>query len=337
MTANLYLHPDTFIYNKVDSKELIVGKLQALVDDMTKVVYEHGSENKFKVPLSLASVLVYDGMTIIDLAEECLEPDGKGVFYTMIGDTSEEYDNVTLEELHEKCRYRDDEQEVNSILVFNVPDEDLSNEQKAKTEEEAKLFHQTIINDYITFDKYEVVYSKQTWLHLRRQILGNHPVSPASFLVECKKYFPSLCFHDNCSSSLVDSYFNYLETSPRKLVYYLSCLNDKFCEVCDEHKLKGSDANTILEDFSGRYGFDEPGSLQQNPEKKPLLTYSFLKNDKSRCDVVCEPHLKISQEDKNSKVKNIDYSKFHPRIYFYFADPNIEDGKILIGSMGKHI
>ncbi len=336
MTANLYLHPDTFTYNRVDSKELVVGKLHTLVDDMTKVVYEHRSENKFKVPWSFASVLVYDGMTIINLVEDCLDPDEKAVFYTMIGDTSDEYDNVTLEELREKCRFRDDEQEVNSILVFNVPDEDLSNEQKAKTEE-AKLFHQTIINDYITFDKYEVVYSKQTWIHLRRQILGNHPGNPDSFLVECKKYFPNLCFHDNCSSSLVDSNFNYLETSPRKIVYYLSCLNDKFREVCDEHKLKGSDANTILKDFSGRYSLDEPGSLQQNPEKKTLLTYSFFRNDMSKCDVVCEPHLKISQKDDNSKVKNIDYSKFHPRIYFYFADPNVEGGKILIGSMGKHI
>ena len=336
MTANLYLHPDTFTYNRVDSKELVVGKLHTLVDDMTKVVYEHRSENKFKVPWSFASVLVYDGMTIINLVEDCLDPDEKAVFYTMIGDTSDEYDNVTLEELREKCRFRDDEQEVNSILVFNVPDEDLSNEQKAKTEE-AKLFHQTIINDYITFDKYEVVYSKQTWIHLRRQILGNHPGNPDSFLVECKKYFPNLCFHDNCSSSLVDSNFNYLETSPRKIVYYLSCLNDKFREVCDEHKLKGSDANTILKDFSGRYSLDEPGSLQQNPEKKTLLTYSFFRNDMSKCDVVCEPHLKISQKDDNSKVKNIDYSKFHPRIYFYFADPNVEGAKILIGSMGKHI
>lgn len=337
MIANLYLHPDTFIYNKVDSKEQVAEKLHALVDDMTKVVYEHGSENKFKVPLSLASVTVYGDMTIMDLAEECLEPDGKGVFYTMIGDTSDEYDDVSLEELRGKCHYREDEQEVNSILVFNIPEEDLSDEQKAENETEAKLSHQTIVNNYITFDKYEVVYSKQTWLHLRRQILGNHPESPTHFIAECNKYFPSLFFHGNCSTSLVDSDFNYLETSPRKLVYYLSCLNDKFCEVCYEHKLKGSDPNTILADFSGRYGLDEPGSLQQNPEKKSLLTYCFTRNDMSKCDIVCEPHLKISQEDKNSKVKNIDYSKFHPRIYFNFADPDIEGGKILIGSIGKHV
>lgn len=189
MIANLYLHPDTFVYNKVDTKEKVFAKLVALVDDMTQVVYEKGAENKFKVPSSLYSVHVYEGMSIIDLAEQCLGNDGKGVFYSMMYDTSEEYADISLDELREMCKYSEDEEEVNSILVFNVPCEDLSDEEKATTNEEAKKSHKTVVTDYITFDKYEIVYSKQTWQHLRRQILGNHPGNPVFFVSECEKYF----------------------------------------------------------------------------------------------------------------------------------------------------
>lgn len=337
MKANLYLHPDTFIYNNVDTIDQVTARLVSLVDDMTKVITDYGSENVFKVPMSLLSVHVYDRMTIIDLAQSCLENDCIGVFYTMLADTSEEYDNLKIEELRERCLYRPDETEVNSILVFNIPEEDRRGNEMTGGEEEDKKKHRSIMNDYIVFDKYEIVYSKRTWLYLRRQILGNHPEAPSFFIKECRKYFPDLCFHDNCVYSLVDADYNYLETSPRKLVYYLSCLNDKFNSVCESHKDSGSDANTILADFSGRYGLDEPGSLQQNPEKKSLLTYCFMRNDDTKCNVVCEPHLKISQEDNNCRVKNIDYTKFHPRIYFSFSNPNIENGKILVGSMGKHV
>ena len=337
MIANLYLHPDTFAYNGVDTEKDVCAKLIALVEDMTKVICEYSGENKFKVPTSFPCVCVYEGMTIIDLAEQCLGNDSKGVFYSMLTDTSDSYDSISFDDLRDMCNYREEEDVVNSVLVFNVPIEDLGEEEKADSDQEAKMAHQTVDRNYITFDKYEIVYSKQTWVHLRRQILGNHPGGPKAFVEECCKYFPNLCFHKNCESSLVDEEFNYLETSPRKMVYYLSCLNDKFCEVYEKHKTIGSNANTLLADFSGMYGLDEPGSLQQRPEKKSALTFDFKKNDKKQCEVVCEPHLKISQEDRNCRVRNINYNRFHPRIYFYFPQPDVENGRILVGSIGKHI
>lgn len=337
MNANIYLHPDTFIYNKVDTYDQISSKLGNLVNDFVKVITEHRDENSFKVPMSLMTVPVYKKETIIEIAESCLCNDSKGVFYTMLTDTSDKYDGISLEELRKKCIYCADEEEVNSILVFNVPAEDLPEEETIKDEDEAKRKHRSIINDYITFEKYEVVYNKQTWYHLRRQILGNHPETPSQFICECKKYFPNLCFHDNCVTSLVDEEYHYLETSPRKIIYYLSCLNDKFNEVYKRHLDKGCDANTILKDFSGIYGLDETGSLQQRPEKKPLLTFCFKNNDNSKCDVLCEPHLKISKEDSNCKVQPIDYRNFHPRIYFSFSNPEVERGRILVGSIGQHI
>lgn len=337
MIANIFLHPDTFVYNNSDTKDHVAEKLGALVDDMSRVVYEFSHENKFKVPISLTTVEVFPGYDIFSFAEECLNNDEKGVFYSMMGNTSETFDNITLEELRDKCRYQVDETEVNSILFFNVPNEDLLEEDRTEQSDEEKKKHKSIINDYIEFDRYEVVYNQKTWFYLRRQILGNHPGDPEFFISECRKYFPMLSFHNNCISSLIDSNYNYLETSPRKLVYYLSCLNDCFCKFQKTYSDITRDPDIILSDFSGRYGLDEPGSIQQNPEKKPYLTFGFRKNDKSECNVICEFHFKISQQDSNCIVSNIDYSNFHPRIYFYYPDPTIEGGKIPVGSIGKHI
>lgn len=336
MIANLYMHPDTFIYNKVDTEEIVSAKLAALVEDMTKVVYEYNDENKFKVPTSFPCVLVFQGQTIIDMAEKCLSNDCKGVFYSMLSDTSEVYDVLSLDELRVMCKYREDEEEVNSILVFNVPKENLSEEEKASSDKDAKKLHKTIVTDYITFDNYEVVYNKQTWLNLRRQILGNHPETPKRFISECKKYFPNLIFHENCTTSLIDDEFNYLETSPRRIVYYLSCMSDNFQEFYKGYERKG-EPNKLLACFSGLYGLDESGSMQQRPEKKSELTFRFKDKRHIPYDILCEPHLKISQEDKNCKIKNIDHDKFHPRIYFAFPQSEIEHGRIPIGSIGKHI
>ena len=338
MNANIYLHPDTFQYNNKDTIDIVKSKLGDLVDDMTKVVYEHSHENKFKVPVSLTKIEVFPGHTIFSLAEDCLTNDEKGVFYAMMVDTSDSYDTITLEELREICKYRSDETEVNSILVFNVPIQDLREEdEEKKTDEDNNKEHQSIVNDYIVFDKYEVVYSEKTWIHLRRQILGNHPGTPDHFVSECRKYFPKLYFHDNCISSLIDSNYNYLETSPRKIVYYLSCLNDCFFKWHKSFVGKRHDPNAILSDFSGQYGLDEAGSIQQNPSKKKDLTFRFHRNDKSECDIVCELHLKISRVDENSNVRDIDNKVFHPRIYFYYPEETIEGGRIPVGSIGKHI
>lgn len=322
MIANLYLHPQSFVYNQVDNKDFVISKLRNLVDDMTTIVYDYSDENIFKIPSALWNVEVFEGMTICDLAEEGLENDAKGVFYSMMADTSSDYDVFSYEELKEKCKYGPDEDEINTILVFNVSEE---------TQQSA------VKNNYITFDSYEIVYNKMSWLYLRRQILGNHPCDSDFFVSECRKYFPNICFHDNCISTLIDDDFNYLEIIPRKIVYYLSCLNDGFNEIKEKHKSVAPDVNSILEDFSGMYGLEKPGSREGDPGKKELLSFSFSLTDESGTKLMlCEPHLKISVPDSNYKGDN-NYKHFNPRIYFNFGDTEVEHGRILVGSMGKHV
>lgn len=336
MIANLYLHPDTFKYNNTDSFEEISNRFRVFVRDISIVITDFKDKNRFRVSSSLMSVHVYTDLNIVDLAEKCLEADFKGLFYSMLYDTSEAYD-VDLSILREKCHYHPDEKEVNSLLVFNVPQEDLTKEDRAQNEREARLAHQSIIKDYITFDDYSIVYSRDSWIKLRRQILGNHPVSPSVFISESTKYFPKLCFHNNCITSLVDEHFNYLDTSSRKIVYYLSCLNDKFCDYYTSYtKDKGCDPNAILEGFSGVYSLDEPGSIQANPGKKSLLTFDFRNNDGTFCSIVCEPHLKIAYTDSNYTVQ-VDSTIFHPRIYFGFPKESVEHGRIPVGSIGRHV
>ena len=336
MLANLYLHPDTFVYNKTDTWQQVADKLTALVTDMRMVITDHNEDNVFKVPESLWSTHVFEQKDLVDMAEECLENDQKSFFYTMLADTSPSYDNISIQELRNKCKYDPHEKEVNSILEFNVPKEDLSEEERASDENEAKRVHKSIERDYITFDDYKVVYNKQNWMHLRRQILGNHPETPDVFIAECRKYFPNIVFHSNCTASLDDGEYKYLEIVPRRLVYYLSCLSDQFHNVKEEHRNISPDANSILEDFSSRYGLDESGSLEMNPDKKDSLSFFFHDDSGNDCKICCEPHLKISQVDSNYPG-SVNYSTFHPRIYFNFGNSNIEHGKILVGSIGKHL
>ena len=69
MIANLFLHPDSFRHNKIDSKEKVAEKLIALVNDMATVVYDNRKENIFKVPSSLVTVPIFNEMTIVEMAE----------------------------------------------------------------------------------------------------------------------------------------------------------------------------------------------------------------------------------------------------------------------------
>lgn len=306
MNANLYLHVKSFAYNGIDTEKEVAEKLRRLLADMRDVVFQGKEENKFKVPTQLYGCCVYKNLTIIDLANKYLEGDEQVVMYSILVDMSDDYD-MSYEELESKSVYDREEKEVNSMVVLNRPSE---NDDESKQHEQL----------YMQFDRYEIVYNNQSWITLRRQILGNHPGTPETFIGECRKYFKNLLIHANCIISLnVD---NYLQTIPRKIVYYLACLNDKFYEIRLQHAENSRNANDILADFSGRFKLDEPGSLQMNPNKKKNLTFLFEGKDEQGkvCSqlALCEPHLKISQVDNNYTGKSINYDSFHPRIYFCF-------------------
>lgn len=322
MIANLYLHKDAFEYNGTDSQDQVIDKLRAFADDMRDIVFSHTDENVFCVSSEVLTCEVFSGVSLINSISSYLDGDQVAIMFSVLANQSEEYSH-SLEELKSMARYRPDEESVKSIVYLNKP----------KTERD--------LTHYIQFDDYEIVYDKSSWITLRRQILGNHPGTPDSFIQDCGKYFTNLTFHSHCVDSLQDDYYQYLDVIPRKIVYYLSCLNDGFKTIRNRHIDTAPDANSILSDFSGCYGLDEPGSLERDPVKKATLTYIFTKTEcgpGEDCNVpmLCEPHLKISQPDPN-REGGIDYKTFHPRIYFHFGDKKVEGGKLLVGSIGAHV
>ena len=322
MIANLYLHKDAFEYNGIDSQEQVKDKLRAFANDMRDIVFSHTDQNVFCVSSDALTCEVFTGVTLINSISSYLEGDQVAIMFSILANQAEEYSH-SLEELKSMAQYCPDEETVTSIVYLN----------KIRTEKD--------LTRYIQFDNYEIVYDKSSWFTLRRQILGNHPGTPDSFIQDCGTYFTNLAFHSHCVDSLQDDYYQYLDVIPRKIVYYLSCLNDGFKSIRDRHIDDSPDANSILSDFSGCYGLDEPGSIERDPSKKRLLTFLFTKTEHEPGEghdapMLCEPHLKISQPDPN-REGGIDYKTFHPRIYFHFGDNKVEGGKLLVGSIGAHV
>lgn len=322
MKVNFFLHSEAFEYNGKDSECTVVKKFKLLLDDFSDIVYEYGDENVFKTSNNLISnCKIYKQEGLMDFINKHLDHDECALFYSILTDISDDYD-LCYEELKKMCTYKKDETEINSLLVINYYED--------SSEEDIKL-------PYITFDKYMVVYSKDSWITLRRQILGNHPGKPDYYINEAKKYFSNITFHENCIKSLEQD--NYLDIIPRKITLYLSCLNDKFYIIRNQYK-ENSDRNDILRDFSGQCNLDEPASLEGNIKKKKSMTFKFkvkskIENQEKILEISCEPHLKISQQDANYKG-SIDYKKFHPRIYFAFDVKEFKN-HIFIGSIGPHL
>ena len=317
MKANLYLHADSLKYNGTDTEQEFNSKFISLLSDLNDIRNQYGDENVIKVSTSLSdgSVPLYGQKTIYEIAE-MLEYEEKNFLYALMLNTSDTFD-LSLSDTEALCNYRENETECNTVVYLNKP-------LAGKT---------TYPIEYITFDRYQIVYGQESWHTMRRQIMGNHPGTPENFMKECKIHFPKIIFHHNCESSIA----GYLDFIPRKIVYYLSCMNDKLLDHMASTSI--TDENVLLADFCGKYGFDEAGTRQSTPSKKILYQYCFLKaglDDKPENykTVTCDPHMKMSCCDSNCKNKP---SSFVGRIYFHFGDNEVAPGKLLVGSIGPHI
>jgi hypothetical protein len=209
--------------------------------------------------------------------------------------------------------------------------EDLIIECKKESDEECSTI---IAFNSVEFDGLEniIIYNKTNWFIFRREILGRHHKNdPTYFIDECSKYFTDLYFHPHNKEVVGD----YLEKSAIKIIKYLSALNDHFRDY--KEKNPGLNTNDMLANFSRFFEMDDTGSLQANSSKKSDLTYEFETNKGGQRfvkEVVCEPHLKIIYPDNPSDPER---NKYCARIYFHFGNPEVQSGKILIGSIGPHV
>ncbi|MBQ7382030.1 MAG: hypothetical protein IJV61_03275 [Paludibacteraceae bacterium] len=327
MEAHIYIHPANFEYNGIDTESQVVAKYEYLLRDWSDLrdspTHE---ENKFYVLSGVHVVNAYKQQNIYDFIFAHLRPEESGLFLTILGDTSigKHIQEPTIEELTKQCVYQEGEAFATTMMVLNVPSlEDVPQ-----------------VNPYIQFEDYQIVYGRTSWQTFRRQILGNHPGDdPAVFIEECKKYFPNLLFHENCTNSLTYKEFDCINTCPRKIIYYLSCLNDCYHLLCKEYHDAGknNEPNDILADFSGRYGFDRAASIQGDPASKDTRTFTFKHPDEDReIDVLCDLHFKITSPDIRYKGRIC--GNYNPRIYFGIR--NNEDYssiKIYVGSIGEHL
>jgi hypothetical protein len=309
MKANLYIHPDAIKHNGLESEYDYISKFKLLIDDLIEIKTSYSDDNTIYVSDCLSNCNLYENNGIFEVASK-LGYEEKNFIYSIAYNTSSE-SSLSLNQIRNLCKYQKNEQECNSVIYLYNP---------------VGAIKKT---SYISFDEYVIVCGTDTWHTLRRQIIGNHPGSPDDFISECKIHFPDIVFHDNCILSIG----GYLNTIPRKIVYYLSCMNDKLLEFKMNSGIK--DVNTLLERFCTEYGFDEAGSLQRTSYKKSLYTFNFLKcgceefDSKRFKSITCDPHMKISSDDNKSPIC--------ARIYFHFGDDEIATGKILVGSIGPHV
>lgn len=316
MKANLYLLADTLKYNGTDSEEEFNDKFVSLLDDLNEIRNQYCSDNTIKVSSSLSdgSVALFGEKNIYDIAST-LDYEEKNFIYALMYNTAEVC-NTSLGKIESLCQYKEDETECNTVVYLNKP---LPKE---------PVFPMV----YMSFDRYEIVYGKDSWRTVRRQIMGNHPGTPHEFMQDCTVHFPDIVFHPNCENS-IDGYLNLV---PRKIVYYLSCMNDELLKFRKETKI--TDENVLLADFCGRYKFDEAGTRQSTTKKKDLYQYEFIKvgssGQKFYKTITCDPHMKMSSCDSNCKNKP---SSFVGRIYFHFGDDEVAPGKLLVGSIGPHV
>lgn len=316
MKANLFLHADAVKYNGTDSEHEFKSKFSTLMNDLIEIQNDYGNENTIKVSTTLCygTVSLFGQQNIYQVADD-LEPEERNFIYSLMGNSAEVFDN-TLNEIEELCNYTEEETECNTVVYLNKP---------VPSEPVFPVV-------YMTFDRYEIVYGKDSWRTVRRQIMGNHPGTPHAFLQECNAYFPNIVFHPNCESSIE----GYLDLIPRKIVYYLSCMNDELLKF--RAKTGITDENALLADFCGKYSFDEAGTRQSTTKKKNLYQYDFLKagclERKYYKTITCDPHMKMSSCDSNCKKNPND---FVGRIYFHFGDDEVAPGKLLVGSIGPHV
>jgi hypothetical protein len=112
-----------------------------------------------------------------------------------------------------------------------------------------------------------------------------------------------------------------LSDCPKKVIFHLTALNDKFRE-CQKEELNRTQ---VLEKFSIYAQLDEIAPLEGNANRKKDFTFSFCNDSGIDEDVCCEPHLKLCYSDTDKSYSN------DRRIYFHEGKTNIQNGTILVG------
>lgn len=174
------------------------------------------------------------------------------------------------------------------------------------------------IND---IDDIYLVYDRNNWLSFHRYFLSLYPHNADYFINECIKYYPKLYFHENNYQTV--RYI--LRDSPKTIIHHLSELDKNF----NECKSKTNSRIELIKHFNSASNIDLDASIEGDISRKNDLTFSFSNIEGNIEMIYCELHMKLLYDDNKKVVQN--------RIYFHEGKLNIQNGKILIGHIGKHL
>ncbi len=103
-----------------------------------------------------------------------------------------------------------------------------------------------------------------------------------------------------------------------QLIFNGSCVN-----LGTYHDVKNRDTGSE---------FDKNASIEGNIKRKKDLTFPFFNQEGDIELIYCELHLKLMYDDSGKKLLGKEN-----RIYFHEGKSNIQNGRILIGHIGKHL
>jgi hypothetical protein len=307
MNAKFYLHPDCIKYDSIESLDEYTSKFSRLIADLSDIIDLKIKDTQYVYSDELYSSSIFQEQNIYEFIKTHLDHDSYKLVMLVLSNFAQEA-SFTPDDIERISVYSPEEESCNALIVLNQPTTHTEN------------------NKYIQFDKYELVYNKDSWQTVRRQILGNHPGTSKEFMEQANIYFTNIVFSSHCS----DVIESYLSIIPRKIVYYLSCINDRLVDFWENSTNKS--INDKCADFAGQYGMDRAGSQQGTPSKSDQYTFEF-KDGEVRKSLCCGAHFKITHIDDNCNNAAVQKSdKFHARIYF-----NVHEHKVYVGSIGPHV
>ena len=301
MIAEFYIIAESFARNLDLTIEELEDKTKSLADDFV-YIKQYRETNKLFIHPDVYGVEFLENITISDLlfnnevANQHLDRDVRISLKKII--IEQETTELTSEEVKDVLLSEHTEDLCHGLIGFNEVDD--------------------------VAPEFQIVYNLRGWFEFRRYYLSLYPKNSVFYIDECKKYFPNLFFHERNKTTIG----GILQDCPKKIVYHLSALNDKFRESFDMPEL---DRTQVLRHFSINSSLDEIASPEGDANRKPLFTFSFLNSENINEDVCCEPHLKLCYSDTVNAYSN------ERRIYFHEGKPNIQNGKILIGHIGTHL
>ncbi|WP_373002631.1 hypothetical protein [Sulfurimonas sp.] len=146
------------------------------------------------------------------------------------------------------------------------------------------------------------------------------------FSVCIERYFNNLKFQNKIDDTLKTLEGGGLKYFSRDIIKSLVCLENEFKTILNDNH---QDVRKSLVKYSSMIGLST--TIEGNADRKPDFTFGFKKDDKSAISVCCEPHVKLCNSSKSS-----DSTYYYNRLHFHVGQEGVEEGKILIGSIGYH-